>query len=210
MKKLNHILVALSLGATAALSAQTTDTPVEGPRGPHRGGPHGPGGHMKHFRGVPGLPVIRALDTDKDRELSPSELTNAPASLRTLDTNADGVVARDELRNMPHMVGRKGPLGAQERPSDARERPADAPERSTEVRQRPADATSDQAGPHHLRKHRGPGRMADPVMLALDADSDGTLSESEVGNATTSLTALDLNKDGKLTTDELRPLPPEE
>jgi hypothetical protein len=45
-------------------------------------------------------------------------------------------------------------------------------------------------------------------MMALDADNDRSLSSAEIANATTSLTALDANKDGKLTHDELRPLPP--
>ena len=210
--KLHHLLFALSFGTTAALSAQTTDTPAEGPRGPHRGAPHGPGGHFRHFQGGPGgLSVVRALDSDQNRELSAAELANAPGSLRTLDTNADGVVARDELRIMPHPVGRKGPPGGQrDRPAAIRERPADAPEPPAHLRPRPADGAADQPGPRHLRKHREPGRMVDPVMLALDADRDGALSESEVANATTSLNALDLNKDGTLTFDELRPLPPEE
>ena len=45
-------------------------------------------------------------------------------------------------------------------------------------------------------------------MLALDADTDGALSAAEIGNAVASLKALDANSDGKLTRDELRPLPP--
>ena len=45
-------------------------------------------------------------------------------------------------------------------------------------------------------------------MLALDANNDGDLSAAEIANATTSLKALDLNADGKLTPDEYRPLPP--
>lgn len=45
-------------------------------------------------------------------------------------------------------------------------------------------------------------------MLALDANGDGTLSAAEIANAPASLAALDTNKDGKLTFDELRPLPP--
>jgi Ca2+-binding EF-hand superfamily protein len=47
-------------------------------------------------------------------------------------------------------------------------------------------------------------------MLALDANSDGALSASEIANAPASLRALDANGDGKLTRDELRPLPPVE
>lgn len=55
----------------------------------------------------------------------------------------------------------------------------------------------------------GHGRppMADPVMLALDANGDGSLAAAEIANAAASLRALDANADGKLTRDELRPLP---
>ena len=45
-------------------------------------------------------------------------------------------------------------------------------------------------------------------MLALDANSDRALDAAEINNATNSLKALDANSDGKLTPDELRPLPP--
>lgn len=55
---------------------------------------------------------------------------------------------------------------------------------------------------------KGARRPADPVMLALDADGDHALSAAEIANAPRSLAALDANKDGKLTRDELRPLPP--
>jgi hypothetical protein len=50
--------------------------------------------------------------------------------------------------------------------------------------------------------------MVDPVMLALDANGDGSLAMAEIANAAASLRALDANADGKLTRDELRPLPP--
>lgn len=72
-------------------------------------------------------------------------------------------------------------------------RPADAPARP----ERPAGSGADTARP------------VDPVMLALDADKNGSLSAGELNNAAASLAALDLNKDGKLTADEFRPLPPE-
>ena len=72
---------------------------------------------------------------------------------------------------------------------------------------RPADAPARPTGPADADARPRP---TDPVMLALDANSDGNLSSAEIGSATTSLlTALDANKDGKLTGDELRPLPPE-
>ena len=47
-----------------------------------------------------------------------------------------------------------------------------------------------------------------PVMLALDANNDGTLSAAEIANAPASLKALDANHDGGLSRDELQPLPP--
>ena len=180
MKKLPQIFFALSLGAAAVLSAQTTttSTPTDSPRGGHRG--HGSGGPG---RGGPGLSIVRAVDTDKNGELSTAELANAAASIRALDANADGVVSMEEFRPA---------------------RPANAPERPAGDVERPADAPA--------RKARGDGtvrsRPVEPVMLALDADKNGELSTAEIGNATASLKALDSNSDGILTRDELRPLPP--
>lgn len=132
----------------------------EGHGGPRRGGP----GHRPSS-------IVRALDADRNREVSAEELANASTAILTLDRNADGSVSGDELRPA---------------------RPANAPERTAP----PADA---------------PARMrpVDPIMLALDADGDGRLAATEIGNAATSLAALDGNKDGKLTVDEIRPLPPE-
>jgi hypothetical protein len=171
MKKLPLLLAGLALGTSAVLSAQTTDSdsnPRRGGRGHGPGGPGGPG------RGV--HPIVRALDTDKNRELSAEEIASAPASLKALDRNADGAVSFEDLRP---------------------QRPADAPERS--ARERPA-------APDGATRTR----PVDPVMLALDADGDRSLSPAEMANAAVSLKALDANSDGKLTSDELRPLPPEQ
>jgi EF hand len=57
----------------------------------------------------------------------------------------------------------------------------------------------------------GPGgpRMKPPIMAALDADGDGTISAKEIENASAALKALDKNGDGQLTAEEIRPLPPE-
>ena len=51
----------------------------------------------------------------------------------------------------------------------------------------------------------GGGRPIPPVMAALDADTNGEISAKELENASKALAALDKNKDGKLTEDELRP-----
>ena len=42
------------------------------------------------------MPLLRALDTDRDFTLSPWEIGNAPAALRTLDTNHEGKVTAEE------------------------------------------------------------------------------------------------------------------
>jgi hypothetical protein len=52
------------------------------------------------------MPVLRALDTDRDLTLSPWELANAPAVLRTLDTNRAGKLTPEDcgLHIAPHSV----------------------------------------------------------------------------------------------------------
>jgi len=72
---------------------------------------------------------------------------------------------------------------------------------------RPADAPTPPADRPARPKGTG-ARPVDPVMLALDANSDHALSAAEIANAPASLKALDANADGKLTRDELHPLPP--
>lgn len=171
MKRLHSLLVGLSVLAVSTLSAQPA--PGGGPRGP---GPHGPGpgGH----RGPGGCsPIVRALDGDKDGEISAAELANASASILTLDANQDGAVSAAEMRPV--------------RPANAPTPPADAPAR-------PAPPAGARSRPQPI----------DPIMLALDANTDGDLSAAEIANAAKSLAALDANKDGKLTRDEVHPLPP--
>lgn len=115
--------------------------------------------------------------------------------VRAIDTDKDGTLSAAELANAPAAIrtldtNGDGIVSADElhpaRPADAPTPPADAPKHD------------DADHPHPV----------DPVMLALDANGDGALSAAEIANASASLAALDLNKDGKLTPDELRPLPP--
>jgi EF hand len=58
-----------------------------------------------------------------------------------------------------------------------------------------------------MGRGEGPGRMMArlPIMMALDADQDGTISANEIDLAVVALKKLDKNKDGKLTMDELMP-----
>ncbi len=45
----------------------------------------------------------------------------------------------------------------------------------------------------------------DPILSAVDADHDGTLSAVEIQDAATAIAKLDKDSDGKLTRAEVRP-----
>ena len=186
MNKLPRFLLTsfLPLGLAAAAWAQTAPTDTDGPR---RGGGPGP-------RHAP--PVIRALDVNHDREVSSGEIASAASSLLALDLNQDGVVSREEL----HPVPPDRPAGAPPPPDGVGPRDRKGP--------REGQAPGEGRGPGDGKGPRGPRGGPSPIMMALDANSDGALSANELTNAPTSLAALDANKDGKLTVDELRPLPP--
>ena len=167
MKKLHSLLVTVSLTAASILSAQTTAS-APGVRGPQRGGPGGPG----HGRGPMIHPIVRALDADRDGEVSASELANAPAALLALDANKDGAVSRAEF-HPPRP----------ERPADApvRTPPADAPVRKGGDRAHPvdpvmlaldADADGNLSGPEIAAAARS--------LAAIDANKDGKLTRDEL------------------------------
>ena len=44
------------------------------------------------------MPVLIALDTDKNGEISADEIANAATSLKTLDKNGDGKLTEEEVR----------------------------------------------------------------------------------------------------------------
>jgi len=47
----------------------------------------------------------------------------------------------------------------------------------------------------------------DPMMIALDADTNGIISAAEISNSSAALLKLDANGDGQLTADEFNPAP---
>lgn len=117
--------------------------------------------------------------------------------VRVMDTDKNGELSAAEIANSPITLrgldtDADGSVATDElhpyRPAGADRPVRPAPPADAPVRTRPMD----------------------PVMFALDANSDGDLSAPEIANAAASLNALDTNKDGKLTRDELRPLPPTE
>lgn len=62
-------------------------------------------------------------------------------------------------------------------------------------------------GTNHLNFGPPPGRLPHPgpLLAALDTNKDGVLDADEIANASTSLLRLDVNGDGKLSREELRP-----
>lgn len=78
------------------------------PEGEDRARPERPEGARQgrgdmRRRGGGGSPMMRALDKDRNQELSVQEIENAPEALLTLDKNKDGKIAGDEI-----MGGRRG------------------------------------------------------------------------------------------------------
>jgi Ca2+-binding EF-hand superfamily protein len=72
-------------------------------------------------------------------------------------------------------------------------------------RERPRMAGEQQDGPGQRgNRERRPERV-NPLMMALDADKNGTLSAAEIAAAATALKTLDKNSDGSIQPDELRP-----
>ena len=68
-----------------------------------RGGQGGSGGFLRMF------PVMAALDSDGNGEISTEEIKGAVAALKKLDKNKDGKLTEDELR--PNFGGRGGSQG---------------------------------------------------------------------------------------------------
>ena len=114
MKKLNIYVAALSVMFLAATSfAQDT------PKG------DGPGSRLKALRQQEGggrpemagqmagamaqrMPLMMALDTDKDGSISASELENASKALAKLDKDGDGALSAEELRPDFAAMAREG------------------------------------------------------------------------------------------------------
>ncbi len=44
------------------------------------------------------MPILRALDQDRNGEISSKEISSASVSLLTLDTNRDGKLSEEEFR----------------------------------------------------------------------------------------------------------------
>jgi hypothetical protein len=169
MKKSLLITATAILAAVSNLSAQPPDDagPDQGNPPPHR-----------HHRPPP-LPIVMALDANRDGIIDAAEIANASAALKALDKNGDGQLTLDEFMP-PRPFGTNAPPP----PPDGADAPPPPPP----------------PGPDGKRP-------LPPIVAALDANGDGVIDASELANASAALLKLDKNGDGKLTPDEYR-LPP--
>ncbi len=159
-----------------------------GERGPggQRGGPDGQRGGFQ--RGGPGgqrggsgameVPIITALDADKDGKISTQEMANAASALATLDKNSDGFLDRDEIMPARRERGGRGGRGG------------------------PGQGQG-QGGPRGGGGEGGSSGFVDR-MMENDADGDGKISSDEAPERMQGFfKRLDGDKDGFLTKEEI-------
>ena len=192
--------------------------PGTGPR-PGRGGP----------AGAPGIPLMEALDPDRDGEIRPEEIRQAAALLAALDADGSGTLTGDEL--LPRFGGRGGPGGGQGRSpvtlpvvsvldvnGDREISAAELAAAGSALRSLDSDGdghvsesemlpTGGAFGGRQRGGPRGPGAMLRtlPVVDAIDSDGSGTLELAEIENASTALATLDGDGSGTLSASEFLP-----
>lgn len=165
MKNLPPAAFALLAGlSTSALVAQQPAPAEERPERPQRRevGPGGPGGRMVQFQRA--NPLMQALDTDKNGELSAAEIAAAPTALKALDQNGDGKLSGDEVRPPQPEGQRSGP------------RANDNTEAVTRL------MANDKNGDGKLSVDEMPERMK-RIVARADADKDGFATKEEIAQA---------------------------
>lgn len=162
MKTLPPAALALLAGlSTFALVAQQPAPAEERPERPQRR-EGGPGGRMAQFQRAD--PLLQALDTDKNGELSAAEIAAAPTALKTLDKNGDGKLSADEVRPPQPEGERGGPRANNNAEAVARL------------------MANDKNGDGKLSADEMPERMKGIVARA-DADKDGFATKEEITQA---------------------------
>jgi Ca2+-binding EF-hand superfamily protein len=167
MKREIGLLIAavavLSVGSLVSAQGPAGERGERGER-PREGGPggerRGPGGFLRR------LPMMQALDLNKDGELGADEIAKASASLITLDKNKDGKLTEDELR--PSMGGGPNPGPT-----------------SAELVARLLEFDANKDG--KLSKSEAPGRLQG-IFERADTNRDGFLTREELTKYAESLT----------------------
>lgn len=202
MKLRNRAVIFVFIAALSFSVGFARDRQQQGSQQPEQG--------RGHMRGqLPPPPLFIALDTDNDHKISAAELKSGPGALKKLDKNKDGQLTRDELQPKHDRQGnrddssmRRGGKGNQSRSGQIAGQGDQAggidPGRQQGGRQGQGQGQQGQGQNHG---HHPPP----PLVSALDANRDGKISAAEIANANHALKALDTNKDGCLTHDELRP-----
>lgn len=158
--------------------------PAFGPGGPDGRGPGGRGG-----RGEPG----------ETAATSPDDLA---AALMGFDKDNDGKLTRAELSERLH-----GLFDRADADKDNALTADELKKSATSMTNPSSDGRGEGREGGGRRSGRGPGGPTGRgrLVAALDVDRDGAISASEISSAPNALRALDVNGDGQLTPDEVRP-----
>lgn len=153
-------------------------------------------------------PLLRALDTDGDGEVSGDELSAAGESLKKLDHNGDGRLDRMEVAPPPDLwrkgAGLDGPR--REGPPPWQDRPN--PEEPRRERRPPGDPP--QGAGDRPQRERGPGEDRPAAqfferMMEADEDGDGKISRDEAPERVRrAFERFDVDGDGYLNAREIR------
>lgn len=127
-----------------------------------------PGGFLRR------VPVISALDKNKDGEISAEEIENAAAALKTLDRDGNGKLTEDELR--PNFGGGDARGASRTRGGQAHRRGAGG-DRGFDFVER--IMRNDKNGDGKVTKEEAPEPMRQ-FFGRIDANGDGVLEKAEV------------------------------
>lgn len=191
MKKLllaSAVLALLGISATLSVLAQPPggELPPRGdhPDGPPPGGRRGEGGPGEPGRPALPNPLVAALDTNGDHEISAEELAAAATSLLTLDKNKDGKLTDDEMRPPRPERGRGFGRGDGPPRGEGFGR-GDGPPGRPDARRGDGPPGRHGRGPGDGRPGGGPMGPPNPERfvghaMSFDADGDGKLDKSEL------------------------------